>query len=75
MQNHYDRLEVFIRKACAMMDSCEPVILLRKMEEFTTQPQLKAKKERLEIQVKDLTKNQATKSEGILHLHAKHDQV
>ena len=60
-----------IRKACAMIDSCKPVILTWQMEEFMTQSQLNVEKERLEIEVRDLKKNLAAKSEEIQYFHAK----
>ena len=46
------------------LDYCWRTVI-RKLEELTTQPQLRVEKERLEIQVKELRKDLARKSEEI----------
>ena len=75
LQNHYDQLVTLIRKACAMLDNCKRGSLIRKLEEFSTQPQIGAKKERLKVQVKEMTRELAEKSEEIRYFHTKQKQI
>ena len=74
-QATYERIEAMLRRVCTSLGGCEPEEALREIELLKDAPQLRAEKQQLELQVRELTSELAVKSEEIRKFHAEQEQT
>jgi hypothetical protein len=74
-QASYDRIETLFRRVCTALGGCLPEEVIREVELLKDAPTLRSEKKRLELQLQELTKELAAKSDEIRKFHAEQEET